>query len=182
MWNANKFYDVKKANCQHFTQAILNTLGIDINTCNSIPPLVKEYFKKLKKYGVCSMDYVLPPVIQSSFSFKEITFKSHQELDQFWLTVCANHREWVNTDEGQQHDSLLKGFDRAFWIRRSSSQERNPENEPVRSTEDSNRCLCPFNTYESDSHSFFLAESVMGCNYLGDWVPDIPYRSLEKTD
>ena len=128
------------------------------------------------------MTYTLPAEIRPSFPFSEITFKTHAELDQFWLTVCSKHVKWVS-NEGAAHEDLLKSFDRAFWIRRLSSKEGcNEVNEPLREehneTTQSRRCLCPFNVYEMDTHTFFLAESVMGQNFLGTWVPETPYRAL----
>ncbi|KAG2377420.1 hypothetical protein C9374_009331 [Naegleria lovaniensis] len=177
-WNATQYYDVKTANCQHFTQTLLKAIGIDLKNSTEISPLVKDYFFKLKKYGICSMTYTIPKPIKSSFNFDEITFKTHQELDQFWLTVNAKHHAWVNTDEGKDHENLLKSYDRAFWLRRQSSKDMyNEVNEPLRENDETHRCLCPFNEYECETHSFLLADSVTGNNFLGSWCPEYPSRN-----
>ncbi|KAF0978831.1 hypothetical protein FDP41_001901 [Naegleria fowleri] len=176
-WNATQYYDVKTANCQHFTQTVLKAIGIDLKNSTEISPLVKDYFFKLKKYGICSMTYSIPKPIKPSFNFDEITFKTHQELDQFWLTVNAKHHAWVNTEEGKNHENLLKSYDRAFWLRRQSSKDMcNEVNEPLRDNDETHRCLCPFNEYECETHSFLLADSVSGNNFLGSWCPEYPSR------
>ncbi|KAL9645563.1 hypothetical protein ABK040_000626 [Willaertia magna] len=179
LWNANHLYDVNKHNCQHFTLAVLKALNIDINKC--LPEPIKDYFMNLKQYGTSDMVYKIPKELRTIFNFEKITFKTHRELDEFWLTVSTKFPSWVSTPIGQSNEALLKGFDRAFWLRKLSSKEGyNEANEPLRNNEDKSRCLCPFNVYESETHCFYLADTVMGGINLGSWEPLLPRRQQFK--
>ena len=71
----------------------------------------------MRKYGRCSMEFKMNEAFREKFGIKEKVkkFASHKELDLF-----VKHLENTDPDFKHTHKNewiLLKGFDRAFWIR-----------------------------------------------------------------
>ncbi|KAL9654878.1 hypothetical protein ABK040_008669 [Willaertia magna] len=174
-WNGTITYDNKKCNCQHFTQAILDSINFKFES--KLQGSTLKYIERLKSLGVCDMTIDLSSPIKELFNNSNtITFKSHLELDLFYKTIKDKYSNYFDTENGRQDEILLKSFDRAFWLRRESSKA-SARDEPLRDQE-SNCCLCPFNQYEANYQAYMEQNSITGANtnYLGNYYPEIPKR------
>eukprot|EP01119_Soliformovum_irregulare_P023248 TRINITY_DN8100_c0_g1_i1.p1 TRINITY_DN8100_c0_g1~~TRINITY_DN8100_c0_g1_i1.p1 ORF type:complete len:350 (+),score=65.10 TRINITY_DN8100_c0_g1_i1:76-1125(+) len=105
-WNAMYSYKQTTTNCQRFTQALLDIMGI------------KDPFEEGSKikHFVDSISDLDKKDIEFSFTFNgekyPTVFKSHQELDIKCFEKYGSEREL----QGQDH-VLLKAFDRVYWLR-----------------------------------------------------------------
>ncbi|KAF0979621.1 hypothetical protein FDP41_001289 [Naegleria fowleri] len=171
-WNGSVMYENRKANCQHFTQAVLEKIGIDFES--KLKGAAKNYIERLKKYGVCDMTIDLTDKLKPLFkNVQSVTFKTHAELDMFYNTIKDALPSYFDVDEGKSDEILLKSFDRAFWLRKESSKA-SADDEPLRGSD--NCCLCPFNQYE-DVFKVYLEKNSVNSKYsLGNYLPEIPNR------
>jgi hypothetical protein len=121
-WNAHITYSSTKNNCQTFIDELCRELGITLKFDGALGGFVND----LRTYGSCDMKY------------KNMTFKTHQDLDQFVIEEQKKDPKFFQTSDY----TLLKAFDRAFWLR--SYKEKTKENTPHEA--------CPFgNPNESQS-------------------------------
>ena len=165
-WNINMKYKntssdlSKEANCQHFVEALLKKLGIilDYKTTS-----LGTYLEKVKKNGngqpsiKLSLDLIeklkIGPKDFQKLKVKEtiFLFTTHNDLDEFCDHILKSYPEFPN--EYKYEWSLLKGFDRAFWLRYINSLKKKKPNFLFTSKlDDKNNCLCPFG--DPQNHSF----------------------------
>ncbi|KAL9652254.1 hypothetical protein ABK040_011914 [Willaertia magna] len=156
-WNAHKMYDNKTCNCQHFCMSVLDFLGLTNEYEKSIKGPMKTYIDRLKNNGICDMKYYLEPTLKDTImhsdcseelkkfvsqSSKKVVFTSHKILDEF-VHVIQHHKPLYFEANGNYDYLLLKGFDRAFWLRsQSSSKTKDNDVQPLR--DEKNTVLCPF--------------------------------------
>jgi hypothetical protein len=73
----------------------------------------------MKKKGECEM--ILPTAqLKKEFSFiKEdsVLFTTHQELDSFINKLIKQDPNFLTKEKNKHIVTLLKSFDRAFWLR-----------------------------------------------------------------
>ncbi|KAL9656459.1 hypothetical protein ABK040_005223 [Willaertia magna] len=157
-WNGEKTYDNKKANCQHFCMDILNRLGLGEMFFDNVSGSVKNYLDKLKNYGVSNMTYTVDEkkrklIINSKISSKElkdlvkgkeIVFPSHKLLDEFvYVIEKEGGIRYFEQDVTERIDyTLLKAFDRAFWLRNESTSANKEITSPLEN--ESGETICPF--------------------------------------
>jgi hypothetical protein len=118
-WNTNMKYKERNAkrgeegNCQDFVDAILEELGLSLNAKG---PLA-AFLHKLRKKGTCKMQFKMDEAFRSKFEIteKKVLFNSHVELDTFVQKLFDKCPEFDYTYK--QEYSMLKSFDRAFWMR-----------------------------------------------------------------
>ncbi|KAG2381279.1 hypothetical protein C9374_006268 [Naegleria lovaniensis] len=134
-------YSTEKCNCQHFVLDVFKTLGI-----SHLPPAtssLKLYLERLKNEGCCKMELSFSEPLRKLFTGNQqhhytiqksgnpqcmtISFKTHQELDQFYWTIHEKLPSYFQSEEGQSDLELLRAFDRAFWLRVASSEKRRDE-------------------------------------------------------
>ncbi|KAF0972599.1 hypothetical protein FDP41_008848 [Naegleria fowleri] len=112
-WNANMMYSQQKANCQHFVDEICLALGIELKFKGALG----DYCEKLRTFGSCELNYSIPKELKEKCEFTKETWKftSHSQLDDFVHTICK--KDPLYFEKRQDDWSLLKSFDRAFWLR-----------------------------------------------------------------
>ena len=159
---------VNTGNCQDFIFDILDSIGkreVLENLLNSDSPM-GQYMRDMRKYGRCQMEIKLNPAFREKFSIKEKVkkFLTHSELDLFVKQLETkdpdfkhNHKnEWI----------LLKGFDRAFWIRHLAFKD-NPDMRPL---------------YEKQENVFEMTDLDMSDSTLGCCeVLACPFDDPQKT-
>eukprot|EP01119_Soliformovum_irregulare_P013850 TRINITY_DN3726_c0_g1_i1.p1 TRINITY_DN3726_c0_g1~~TRINITY_DN3726_c0_g1_i1.p1 ORF type:complete len:315 (-),score=47.22 TRINITY_DN3726_c0_g1_i1:80-1024(-) len=104
-WNGTKTYD-KMANCQTFTERILEVIGLDCHPFNDQ--------SKIKKF-INSLDHLDRKEVPFTYQYGKdtVTFHSHTELDEF----CRKHEQELADGAHDQDKRLLKAFDRVYWLR-----------------------------------------------------------------
>ena len=137
-WNTTKKYKPMGGNrciygnCQDFCEAVLARIGVDFHIKN---PYVRHFFEQLKKKGSTDLKLYFQKeeaVVENSFANKfkllsasggsnSIKFSTHEQLDQFVLR-CLRIDPEMKTNYPDVW-SLLKGFDRAFWLRHLAWEE-----------------------------------------------------------
>ncbi|KAG2373290.1 hypothetical protein C9374_012279 [Naegleria lovaniensis] len=112
-WNSNMMYSQQKANCQHFVDEICSALGIELKFKGALG----DYCEKLRTFGSCELNYTIPKELKEKCEFTQETWKftSHAQLDDFVHTICK--KDPLYFEKRQDDWSLLKSFDRAFWLR-----------------------------------------------------------------
>lgn len=102
-----------EGNCQEFVEDILNELNIK----PKFGVAVKDFLNRLKSKG--TGDLVFSPSNEFIDKFKlkekEVTFKSHLQLDQFVTELIKMDEEFIKNHKDEY--DLLKSFDRAFWLK-----------------------------------------------------------------
>nr|CAG4711104.1 unnamed protein product [Naegleria fowleri] len=146
-WNGEMHYSTEKCNCQHFVLDVFKTFGISHMTNygnNRGNSSLKHYLERLKNEGCCKMELSLSEPLRKLFnssnsllnhhnnnnnhqSITTMTFKTHQELDQFYWTIHEKLPSYFQSEEGQSDVGLIRAFDRAFWLRMASSEKRRDE-------------------------------------------------------
>ncbi|KAF0982663.1 hypothetical protein FDP41_011593 [Naegleria fowleri] len=106
-------------NCQDFIFDILESIGKKdvLEKLMSSDSPMGHYMRDMRKYGRCSMELKMNHLFRDKFGIKEkvVKFATHRDLDLF-----VKQLEHVDPDFKHTHKNewiLLKGFDRAFWIR-----------------------------------------------------------------
>ncbi|KAG2387570.1 hypothetical protein C9374_001164 [Naegleria lovaniensis] len=137
-WNTTKKYKPMGGNrciygnCQDFCEAVLARIGVDFRIKN---PYVRHFFEQLKKKGSTDLKLYFQKEeaeVPNSFANKfkllsasggsnSIKFATHEQLDQFVLR-CLRIDPEMKTNYPDVW-SLLKGFDRAFWLRHLAWEE-----------------------------------------------------------
>lgn len=104
-WNTKKTYSQLRCNCQDFVEACLRQIGMPFASTTASGRNMRDFMDQVSK-GMLAQD------IKFRFQFgnelKE--FKTHADLDQFYDT----HKDEI-LDPADR--SLLKAFDRTFWLR-----------------------------------------------------------------
>ncbi|KAG2381507.1 hypothetical protein C9374_006496 [Naegleria lovaniensis] len=133
-WNCRKMYHNETCNCQHFVEEIISTLQLTSSFEKAIKGPIRLYFDKLKSKGVCDMTYEVSQDIRQKIlehehtsddlkqllkQHSKIEFKTHAILDEFVQLVKELSPLYFQFS-GEYEYQLLKGFDRAFWLRHSS--------------------------------------------------------------
>ena len=142
-WNTTKKYKPMGGNrcvygnCQDFVEAVLSRLGIKWQIEN---PYIRYFFEQLKKKGSTDLKLFFKKEDadqENSFvqKFKllsqsgstagqgtySIKFATHEQLDQFVLR-CLRIDPMMKTNYPEVW-GILKGFDRAFWLRHLAWEE-----------------------------------------------------------
>eukprot|EP01080_Neovahlkampfia_damariscottae_P004965 gene4965-8559_t len=117
-WNSNVTYakignGKNHGNCQNFIDSVLEKLEIE----SSFSGYVADFINDIKRNGSSKLKFKMNPEFRSKFTIKEdfIIFESHVELDKFVMDLLkidsSFHINFPN------ESSLLKSFDRAFWLK-----------------------------------------------------------------
>jgi hypothetical protein len=164
-WNNTMKYSeahstAKKGNCQDFVLDVLKALNIALDLSGP----VEAYLKDMKKHGQCRMKFPLDDTFKEHFQIKEqsLQFETHRELDEFVNRCIVLDPNFGKSNFVQEYQ-LLKGFDRAFWMRHleqlSREESKRDTNhaafEPLTESENTidletfeeriqERCVCPF--------------------------------------
>eukprot|EP01091_Cochliopodium_minus_P002179 TRINITY_DN12064_c0_g1_i1.p1 TRINITY_DN12064_c0_g1~~TRINITY_DN12064_c0_g1_i1.p1 ORF type:complete len:442 (-),score=112.95 TRINITY_DN12064_c0_g1_i1:107-1432(-) len=104
MWNCQKIYSQRNANCQLFAADIFKALGLNQNFSKWEGP-VGDFLKYAGEYENQTKE-IYPCIIKSGNVY--IQWKSHEELDNW-------HND--NLDTYEDYASLLKAFHRAYQLR-----------------------------------------------------------------
>jgi hypothetical protein len=95
-WNKNMEYkdrggDDKGGNCQDFCTAVLKAIGVKVK----FSPIVENFLQEMRKQGKCSMMFEMDATFREEFNKKEkkIEFKSHEQLDEFVLSLGPEFQE-----------------------------------------------------------------------------------------
>eukprot|EP00761_Pharyngomonas_kirbyi_P002997 gb/GECH01003001.1/.p1 GENE.gb/GECH01003001.1/~~gb/GECH01003001.1/.p1 ORF type:complete len:406 (+),score=99.21 gb/GECH01003001.1/:1-1218(+) len=119
-WNGNMFYREGIANrsshygnCQDFIDAVLRELGI----APQFPGALGEFIERLRRTGKSDVLFTFGAEFRETMRLRHpsVTFNTHQELDEFVYRVLD--QEPSAFDRFPNEMSLLKSFDRAFWMR-----------------------------------------------------------------
>jgi hypothetical protein len=114
-WNTVHKYELFSTNCQSFVDDILDSIGID--TDQKFKGSLGNYLKKLRTKGDVEPEYEIPPEIREKCDFKEKvkTFNTHKQLDDFVVEILKHFPDFF--EKFKEDCLLLKGFDRAFWLK-----------------------------------------------------------------
>ena len=179
-WNSSMEYNQNKltsksGNCQHFVEDLLSSLKINVEFSGP----VQAYLKEMRTSGTCAMKFAMnDESFRTKFNIKETTieFQTHEQLDTFVKSLIAIDPTFGKTAYIQEYQ-LLKGFDRALWMRHydalSKSGTPNPVFKPITESEcmidlDTcqdkliEKCTCPFN--DPRSNMSFLYEKSFDFN------------------
>jgi ribosomal protein L29 len=143
-WNTSKLYKDQppkhkdEGNCQDFIMDILHELGIKVEFSGPMA----SFMKKLKDKGKCAIEFDMDDEFREKFVIKEktIEFKSHQDLDAFVIKCCKIDSDFTIKPQYKDHISLLKSFDRAFWLRHFKF----PSDHRFEPCSVDEECCCPF--------------------------------------
>lgn len=147
-WNTKKYYkdntlgQEKYGNCQDFCNGILEELGI--NTEHIFKGALGNFLTKIRKEGKSEMEFEMSKEFRERFKQKEdkITFKSHEELDKFVISLQNIEIEFEIKYKSEW--LLLKSFDRAFWLRFYKFKDEK-KFQPLMKQEE---MICPFGNPE----------------------------------
>ncbi|KAG2393833.1 hypothetical protein C9374_003597 [Naegleria lovaniensis] len=113
-------------NCQDFIFDILESIGKKdvLEKLMSSDSPMGQYMRDMRKYGRCSMELKMNHIFRDKFGIKEkvVKFATHKDLDLF-----VKQLEHIDPDFKHTHKNewiLLKGFDRAFWIRHLAYKDK----------------------------------------------------------
>ncbi|KAL0484297.1 alpha motif domain-containing protein Samd12 [Acrasis kona] len=132
-WNAHYQYSQKTYNCQLFVDKICEALDIKLKFTGAL----ESFLQQLRRTGQCEMSYAIPEKLQADFQSptNSLQFQTHQELDQFVNSVIEKHPTYFDMGEHKDDFTLLKSYDRAFWLRHFKNRKQE-EYKPHK---------CPFN-------------------------------------
>jgi hypothetical protein len=161
-WNSCHNYDNLTNNCQTFVDDLLSNLGITLKEDLKCSTILENFLKKLRQKGECELEYDIPEEFQTLFEDKKrMKFSNHQELDSFVNKLFSQNFQLEIKSFGLD---LLKGFDRAFWLR----YFQDPNDEICCPQMNEDQMLCPFGD-PRETKSFGKA----------DWIEEV---SLEYND
>lgn len=124
-WNINMKYkenggDKKtEGNCQDFVEDVLKRLGMRHDFSGPLG----DFLRKLREKGTCDMEFNLNQDFREKFRItdKKVVFLTHTQLDQFVEGLLEKEPEFDT--KYKQEWSMLKSFDRAFWLRHYKFQD-----------------------------------------------------------
>eukprot|EP01080_Neovahlkampfia_damariscottae_P001293 gene1293-11377_t len=166
-WNVNMKYKnrsndlSKEGNCQHFVEALLKKLGIVLQYKSTS---LGTYLEKVKKNGNGQPTIKFSPDLLEKLKigpndFQDMKikdtnvflFETHLDLDELCCYILT-----IDPDFPENHKfewALLKGFDRAFWLRYINSAKKKRPNLMFRQKLDEEGVSsCPFG--DPQNHSF----------------------------
>jgi len=141
-WNANYQYSQNQRNCQTFIDEVCEALDIQLSFTGAL----NDYLIQLRKNGKCDLKYFLPDHLRTLLNTDEkyMTFTTHKQLDDFVKLV--QEKDSIYFDITAPDDwTLLKSFDRAFWLR--WFKNKGDENCSPHVVDETNRVFntsCPF--------------------------------------
>jgi hypothetical protein len=140
-WNCVHHYDKFYKNCQTFVDDILNSIGVDTN--QKYKGSLGNYLKKLRTKGEVETEYEIPNDIREKCGFSEslVKFDTHKQLDEFVEEILKFYPDFFQNSKLSEDVALLKGFDRAFWLKHYQNQYDNYSKCLTKKGE----CACPFN-------------------------------------
>jgi hypothetical protein len=139
-YNANKEFDVDSCNHQHFVDDMCSAIGVKLQYSASVTKVLDE----IRESGYSQPFFYVDRELSKKLKIEtgKVIFTSHEELDDF----VATHLDLLSSDD--KH--LLKGYDRAYWLKRdpddvnASSFEPRFEGCPFGNPEKSNSSNIPF--------------------------------------
>lgn len=99
---------------------LLERLNIKLFPKDGEQTCLTKYLHNMKVNGCCTMDYTpsLSLVKQCKVDSQSVTFTSHKQLDEYVRSVRMKIVEQkMHPLDFESDMTLLKSFDRAFWIR-----------------------------------------------------------------
>eukprot|EP00761_Pharyngomonas_kirbyi_P013341 gb/GECH01013369.1/.p1 GENE.gb/GECH01013369.1/~~gb/GECH01013369.1/.p1 ORF type:complete len:609 (+),score=183.01 gb/GECH01013369.1/:1-1827(+) len=189
-WNTNKGYKNsggnKKyvGNCQDFVEAIMDKLGVNPDWKGTA---LGDYFESMKRKGTCRMEFRVTRDFQEQMQIPSgkfgmekntIAFDNHRQLDEF-VRYCIKAQPTFGQHCFIYEYRLLKGFDRAFWLR----HYRKPNDDrfkPLEKEEDDDALLDPDDDFdvmdEYDEGGDAMEGGDTGCPFL-----DPSYYSFKRS-
>lgn len=145
-WNVNNVYvnarvagkRENEGNCQDFIDDILDCLELKPQFSGALG----NFLESMRVSGKCRIEFTPDTDFRETFGLteKKYTFDTHAELDSFVLALLAKRPTFRLDYPGEF--SLLKSFDRAFWLRYFKSS-RNKRYRPIGGAS-IDKTLCPF--------------------------------------
>lgn len=120
-WNTKYHYKdnsknkEKEGNCQDFCSELLDALLIKPD--HLYTGALGLFLKRVREEGKSEMIFTMEDEFRETFQIKEkrLTFHTHKELDQFVQNCMTKEVEFELKYKSEW--TLLKSFDRAFWLR-----------------------------------------------------------------
>jgi hypothetical protein len=105
----------KEANCQDFCSSLLEALNVKDD--HLYEGALGLFLKRVREEGKSEMVFTMSDDFRETFKIKEkkVTFSSHKDLDAFVKSLMSNEMEFDLKYKSEW--TLLKSFDRAFWLR-----------------------------------------------------------------
>jgi hypothetical protein len=124
-------------NCQDFVEELMNSLGLKLKDEGAL----NKFLKKMKKSGKCELIFKPNKEYKEAFKLrlKEYKFDTHHELDIF-VNKLIERNEIAFHIDFKDCKSLLKSFDRAFWLRHL----KNPKDDRFKPRSIGPKAACPF--------------------------------------
>eukprot|EP01080_Neovahlkampfia_damariscottae_P006933 gene6933-11096_t len=159
-WNTTKGYDRtpkdKKVygNCQHFIEDLL----LKLNIIPKFEGPLGLFIEKMKTKGVSELIFETQnKEFEKKFEIKKFTkFQTHKQLDEFVLKLISKDMDFDIQYKSEYE--LLKGFDRAFWLRHYAKNENEiyqPLDLKFNEDEGKHESLCPFSDPSETGSIFF---------------------------
>jgi hypothetical protein len=137
-WNTEKNYERTNCNCQHFVDDVLKTLSVELK----FERTMKDFVGKLRTQGECKIEWTVPKEIRETCFIRDrvVKFSSHSELDTIVSKVLRYEPEF--RAKYYEDWSLLKAFDRAFWLKHYKARKN--VTFQCKHGDEENVCGCPF--------------------------------------
>ncbi len=128
-WNANMTYSnylrtADSGNCQSFVEDCLSALGMNLEFKGEL----RNFLQKMRTKGTCEMEYEVDAEMRQKCNISEKVkkFSTHMELDEFVIQIQTA----FPTFRFQRPNdwTLLKSFDRAFWLRHLKQKKNGTTN------------------------------------------------------
>lgn len=131
-----------EGNCQDFVDDILQTLGVSIDFKGALG----QFVDRMRKSGKCILEFAPSKQFKEQFQLQneKIVFHTHKELDTFCIHIRQKCLDVFS--QFQSEWSLLKSFDRAFWLRHLKMPD-DPRYKPLPPEEETLEAFatsCPF--------------------------------------
>jgi len=83
----------------------------------------------MRKKGKCKAEFKMSEEFQSHFGVREkkVKFETHEELDQFVLSLGEDFYGETRDPKWKDEYILLKSFDRGFWLRHIRKEDDQSE-------------------------------------------------------
>lgn len=140
-------------NCQEFVRYVMQKMGMGQVLDNLAEP-IRHYLQQLRNDGISTMIFKASQEFALQFAMPEnpISFTSHKQLDEFVIHLATKCQQLqitnIATSKYKGEYSLLKSFDRAFWLRHfknTTSMDYLPKcTTTIKGDNVSFDCACPF--------------------------------------